>query len=201
MSKEIDYQEFSFLIILAAFLAALWYKQIVLGSIFPLFAIPLVLILADIVVYRWFIKTFSSFFSLLLLGFSSKLGNASKKQKQYPEADKLHRLGNYELAILEYKKELRKDYDNYEIIYRIASIYDNDLKDYLHALQEYNKLRKLKELPAEFWCSISMRVAEIYQIHLKDIPHTIEVYKEIINNFPESREAITAKSILKRLSK
>lgn len=134
---------------------------------------------------------FSGLFSRMMteLFFSTE---GIKYREPHSRAKALLAQGQVEEALKEYRRILEKDPQDVEAQVELASIYEEQLEDYLRAVMEYEKALGLD--PEEnLFCFVSHRVADIYREHL-DLPRRArQILEKIEEKFPGSPHAQRAR--------
>ncbi|CDW74858.1 tpr domain containing protein [Stylonychia lemnae] len=136
------------------------------------------------------------------------LGNALSMQEKYEEAIEQYQiainlnpeksalahfnkgnshyfLGQYDLAIVSYKKAIELDQEKADYHFNLANAYQ-EVKDFESALEHYKMVIQLDGNQEEAF----INMGHIYNFHLKDREKATKVYKKILKVFPDNEQAL-----------
>ena len=124
--------------------------------------------------------------------------NKGKVRKEYSHIKALTIQGYYDKAVEEYKKELDNDPMNHDLMFEIAQIYHENLKNFDLAIEYYNKALALIT-DDNTWVFVKNRLADIYLNNLNDKDKAAIVLNDIITKLPDTKYAWQAGDRIKNL--
>ena len=124
--------------------------------------------------------------------------NKGKVRKEYSHIKALTIQGYYDKAVEEYKKELDNDPMNHDLMFEIAQIYHENLKNFDLAIEYYNKALALIT-DDNTWVFVKNRLADIYLSDLDDKDKAAVVLNDIITKLPDTKYARQAGDRIKNM--